>query len=173
MKKTNNKILFLIAGVILLLNINAVFAHEHNFNETKQLIDSEISCDNLTDEQLEIIGEYYMEKMHPGEAHELMDKMMGGEDSESLREMHINMAKSIYCGESRDMIGMMGGGMMSGQTQQTNMMGSGMMGNFGFGFSSWNFISLLYLILLIGLIILIILLIVKVWKNIENKKGRK
>lgn len=63
---------------MLLLSVGLVSAHEHNFGETKQLIDSGIGCDKLTDEQLESIGEYYMEQMHPGEAHELMDNMMGG-----------------------------------------------------------------------------------------------
>ena len=83
------KILFVIM-VVLLLNISLVFAHEHNFAETKQLIDSGISCDKLTDEQLEAIGDYYMEQMHPGEAHEMMDKMIGGEGSESLNNMQIS-----------------------------------------------------------------------------------
>src|SRR3989338_2003819 len=125
---------------MLLLGVSLVSAHEHDFDETKQLIDSGIGCDKLTDEQLESIGDYYMEQMHPGEAHEMMDKMIGGEGSESLRQVHINMAKTIYCGESSGMMGsggmmgmmnMMGGGMMGGQNLQTNMMGNygNMMGN--------------------------------------------
>lgn len=154
------KKIILTISIILLLNIGIVLAHENNFNETKQLVNSGISCDKLTDEQLEAIGEYYMEQMHPGEAHELMDKMMGGEDSESLKNAHIQMAKRLYCNE--DVSGMMGGNMMYGA--------SGMMGNYGNNFSYWNFINIFYLILLIGLIILIILLIVKLWKSLENKK---
>ena len=89
------KVLLLFIGIVLLLNINLVFAHEHNLAETKQIIDSGITCDKLTDEQLETIGEYYMEQMHPGEAHELMDEMMGGEGSDSLKQMHIQMAKRL------------------------------------------------------------------------------
>jgi len=50
---------------MLLLNISLASAHEHNFAETKQLIDSGISCDKLTDEQLEAMGDYYMEQMQP------------------------------------------------------------------------------------------------------------
>jgi len=38
----------------LLVNTTLVFAHEHDFAETKQLIDSEIICDKLSDEQLEV-----------------------------------------------------------------------------------------------------------------------
>ncbi|MDP4039769.1 MAG: hypothetical protein Q8P57_04280 [Candidatus Pacearchaeota archaeon] len=158
------KILFAIM-VVLLLNISLVFAHEHNFTETKQLIDSGISCDKLTDEQLEAMGDYYMEQMHPGEAHEMMDHMMGGEGSDTLKQMHIQMAKRLYCNE--DVGGMMGGGMMN------MMMGSGMMGNLGYGFGYWNFINILYIILLIGLIILVYLWILKLWKNMQNKGGKK
>src|SRR3989338_10460153 len=116
--------IFFAMVVILLVNISFVSAHEHNLAETKQLIDLGISCDKLTDEQLEAIGEYYMEQMHPGEAHELMDEMMGGEGSESLKQMHIQMAKRIYCNE--DVSGMMGsGGMMGMMPMMMNMMGSG------------------------------------------------
>ncbi len=124
------KIMILISG-ILLLNIFLVAAYE-DFNETKQLIDSGISCDNLTNEQLETIGDYYMEQMHPDEAHEYMDKMMGGEGSESLKQMHINMAKSFYCNENVGMENMMnmmasGNGMMSSEMMNSNMMGGNMM----------------------------------------------
>ena len=161
------KIFFAII-VVLSVNISLVFAHEHNFAETKQLIDSGIGCDKLTDEQLEAIGEYYMEQMHPGEAHEMMDKMMGGEGSESLKQMHIQMAKRLYCNE--DIGGMMGGGMMNMMMGGGNMMGSGMMGNLGYNFGYWSFLNVLYAILLIGLIILVYLGIIKLWKDLFQKR---
>ena len=157
----------------------------NEIEEGKKLIESEVSCDKLSDEQLEAIGEYLMEQMHPGEAHELMDKMMGGEGSESLKQMHIQMAKRLYCNEDvGGMMGMMmgggmmgsgdmmGGNMMSGQTSQTNTMQS-MMGNWGYGSGYWNFINILYIILLIGLIILVYLWILKLWKNMKNKGSKK
>src|SRR3989344_5994124 len=153
--------IFFVIIVVLLANIGLVYAHEHNFAETKQLIDSGISCDKLSDEQLEAIGDYYMEQMHPGEAHETMDEMMGGEDSESLKQVHINMAKRLYCNE--DVGGMMGGGMMN--MMGNNMMGSGMMGNWGYGFGYWNFFNILYAVLFIGLIVLVYLWIIKLWKD--------
>jgi len=166
--------MFLVIMAVLVLNISLALAHEHNFAETKQLIDSGIGCDKLTDEQLEAIGDYYMEQMHPGEAHEMMDKMMGGEGSESLRQAHINMAKKLYCNEdigemmgSGNMMGMMnmaGGGMMSWQAPQTNMMG-----NWGYSVY-WNFLSTLFIILLIGLIVLVYLWIARLWKNSYGKK---
>jgi hypothetical protein len=170
----------IITTVILLLSLSLVSAHEHNAEEVKQMIDSGISCDKLTDEQLEAIGEYYMEQMHPGEAHKLMDEMMGGEGSDSLKQMHIRMAKRLYCNE--DVGGMMGGntmgsGGMMGFGGMMNMMGgnmygSGMMGNLGYS-GYWNFINILYIVLLVGLIILVYLWIIRLWRDAYRKKNRK
>src|SRR3989339_2259188 len=117
----------IMAVTLFIVFMSSVLAQEeHDFTETKRLIDSGISCNNLTNEQLEEMGDYYMEQMHPGEAHEIMDKMMGGEGSESLKQTHIQMAKGIYCNE--DINGMMSGGMMN-MMMGNNMMGSGgMMG---------------------------------------------
>jgi len=82
----------------------------------------ELECDRLTNDELERIGDAYTEEIHPGEAHVAMDWMMGGEGSESLRRMHINMGQRyLGCVESSGW-GMMGGGMMG-------LGGSGMMGN--------------------------------------------
>ena len=160
------KIIFVVI-VALLLSLglaNAITQQE--ISEAKGLIDSKVDCKSLSDSQLEIIGEYEMELMHPGESHELMHKMMGlKEGSEAEKQFHINMAKTIYCGESG---GMMGGGMMS------MMMGSntgyGMMGNYGYGFGYWNFLNVLYVLLLIGLIILVFIGIIKLWKDLFRKK---
>ncbi len=167
------KIFFAII-IILLVNIGLVSSHEHDFAETKQLIDSGVSCDKLTDEQLEAIGDYYMEQMHPGEAHEMMDKMMGGEDSESLKQIHIQMAKRLYCNEGvGGMMGMMGGGMMNmmagGQIPQTNMM-QGMMVDWEYGFGYRSFVDVLYVIILIGLVILVYLWIIKLWRDFYGRK---
>ncbi len=163
---------YFLIGLVLLLSVNLVFAHEEvNFTEVKELIDSKIDCSKLTDEQLEEIGEYYMEQMHPGESHELMDEMMGGEGSEGLKQMHINMGRSFYCKEgigSGGMMNMMGGGMMNMGMMDTiggNMMGYGagygMMGGYGG--------SILYWLLIIGLVVLVWLWVAKVWFDIRKK----
>src|SRR3989344_4244389 len=106
-----------------------------DFEKAKKIIDAKTPCSQLTEAQLESIGDYLMEQMHPGEAHEQMDKMMGGEGSESLRLMHIAMAKRIYCNDYSGMadygfMGMMGNGMMSGGMMNM-MMGGNMMGSGG------------------------------------------
>ncbi len=155
--------------IVLLLNLNLANAiTQQEIKEAKSLIDSKADCKSLSDSQLEIIGEYEMELMHPGDSHEAMHKMMGiKEGSEAEKQFHINMAKTIYCGES----GMMGGGMMS--MMMGGNMNYGMMGNYGYGFGYWNFINILYMILLIGLIVLVYLWVIKLWKNMKNKGGKK
>jgi uncharacterized membrane protein len=120
------------------------FAQEHDFAETKLLIESGIRCSQLTNGQLEEIGDYYMEQMHPGEAHELMDRMMGGEGSESLKQVHINIARRLYCNENVYVgYGMMSGGMM-------NMMRGGMMGNYplSYGYSNYGYGNVFWIVLL-------------------------
>jgi len=165
MRKT---ILVIFAVLMLTLNlVNAITQQE--IKEAKGLIDSKVDCKSLSDAQLEIIGEYEMELMHPGDSHEAMHKMMGlKEGSEPEKQFHINMAKTIYCGESG---GVMGGGMMS--MMMGGNTGYGMMGNYGYGLGYWNFLNVLYAILLIGLIILVYLGIIKLWKNMKNKDGKK
>lgn len=148
---------------VLVITLHTVYAHtEQDFTEAEQLINSKISCDKLTESQFELMGDYYMEQMHPGEAHELMDKMMGGEGSESLKQMHIQMAKRLYCNE--DAGGMMGGGMMNMmignnmlQGGMMQMMGGGMMNplwtnNYGY-YSTWYLISPIASLILFTLII--------------------
>lgn len=117
-------LIVLVAGIV---SADAGHPEHTDFEQAEGIINAELPCDSLSDEQLELLGDYYMEGMHPGEAHILMDEMMGGEGSEALREVHINMAKSFYCGEAgamgSGMMGMMGGGMTG-----SGMMDSGMIG---------------------------------------------
>lgn len=101
-----------------------------------------LDLSKISDDAWERLGDAVMELQHPGEAHEVMDRMMGGEGSESLREMHIRMGQA-YLGYGSDNNyygpGMMGGGMM-GYTNTRNyttpigMMGFGsMMGYSAYG----------------------------------------
>lgn len=171
------KTIIFIMAVILLLNLSLVSAiTQQEIKEAKSLIDSKIDCKSLSDSQLEIIGEYYMEQMHPGEAHELMHKMMGLEEgSKDEEQFHITIAKSLYCNENVGGImgsgGMMGGGMMN--MAGGNMMGYGMMGNWGSGLGYWSFLNILSVLLLIGLVVLVYLWIIKLWRDIKSKGSKK
>lgn len=104
----------------------------------KQIQD--LDCSKVTDDEFEKLGDSFMEEQHPGQAHEAMDEMMGGEGSESLRTMHINMGQGyLGCGSksgySMGGFGMMSSGMMGGirgensnywgGSRYSNMMGYG------------------------------------------------
>src|SRR3989338_4473171 len=96
--------------------------------EGKELVESGLACDNLSDEQLEAIGEYIMEQMHPGEAHELIHKRMGIEEGTIAHEqLHINIARMMYCGVGTSS-GMMGPSMMRWRTTSVSADGSGAQG---------------------------------------------
>ena len=140
--------------VIFLLGIVAVLAqenHDGEIEEGKKLVESKTSCDKLSNEQLEAIGDYYMEQMHPGESHELMDNMMGGEGSESLKQVHINMAKQLYCNEN-----VYAGYGMMGSRGMMNMMGSYPAGYDYGNYGYWNIFWTLLFVAAIFLIVWII-----------------
>ena len=143
--------------LILSLSIISVYAvSQDEFNQAKALIDSNITCNKLTNDQLEIIGEYYMEQMHPGGAHELMHKMMGlTEGSEAEEQFHINMAKTIYCGESGGMIG------SRGMIGMMNMMGGGMMGSYptSYDYSNYGYWNIFRILLFAAVIFFIVWII--------------
>ncbi len=155
----------LLALLVLALPAVAADGDHGDFSEALGIIESQQACGELTEAQFELLGDYYMELMHPGEAHEAMDAMMGGEGSEPLRLMHIRMGQNFYCGESSGM----GSGMMS-------MMGGGMMGNYGmmgggYGMmgSGWSVWGVLYTLLLVGLVIAVFLLAALLYKKLTEK----
>lgn len=85
----------------------------------------DLDCTKVTDDEFEKIGDSFMEKQHPGDAHESMDEMMGGEGSESLKQIHISMGQgylgcSNKSGYGMGGFGMMGGGGMMGSTRFSN-----------------------------------------------------
>ena len=167
---------FMVVAVLLCATVvMADGSHEQEFAEGKRLVESGAKCDTLTSEGLEAIGEYLMEQMHPGEAHDQMHKMMGVEEGTAYHDQfHVNMAEMMYCGTGTTgmmpmMMNMMGGGMMQG----------GMMGNFGGGnmmggmdswAGSWGFGSVLWIIIAIGLAVLVWLWVIKLWREVFRKK---
>lgn len=157
----------MLLGIILLLVISVVFAAE-DFSEAKSLIDQRAPCDELSSSQLELIGDYYMELMHPGELHELMDERMGGEGSESLRQVHISIARNWYCDDSNNNLryGMMG------YSRNGAGSGYGMMNQnyYQDGFSSvWYSVAMMiFWVLVLAALVLLIAWLIK-----QLLRGRK
>ncbi len=139
----------IILPIIVLVLFFVPLVYAEDFSRAESLIQSKVSCKGLLQEDLEDIGDYYMEQMHPGKLHEIMDQRLGGEGSEALRNVHIALAKSFYCGDQS----MLSSGMMSSILGRSyglrnsnstssnlggfNMMGYnnysyGMMGGYGF-----------------------------------------
>ncbi len=136
-----------------------------------------IECDKVSESDLEQLGDAWMETIHPGKAHEMMDRMLGGEGSVSLRQAHIQMGRN-YLGCNRLINGwsMMGGGW--GMLGGSMMAGGGMMGNPGMmsnnsnwtnfygrnlasGYGVWGIQSWLWLVIELLLIVLLILVILR------------
>ncbi len=137
-------------------------------------LNSEIDCNNVSDERWEELGDAVMSLMHPDEQqHELMDQMMGGEGSESLKAAHIYMGKQyLGCTSGTMGYGMMGSGMMGMMGGGTGMMGN--YGNYGGGmmgsnFYGWNWLGFLYQFLFLFLLILAIAALIK-WISKQDKK---
>jgi len=95
--------------------VAAVGNRQSEIEKGKGLVESKISCDQIKEDQLKAIGEYFMERMHPGDAHDAMHKRMGLEErTEDRDRLHMNMARKMYCGKG----GMMGQGMMKDMMDQ-------------------------------------------------------
>ncbi len=139
MKNIKKLAIFALIGIFIIPY--AVFAHMGNADQNvSQNIESQlqeavqkilkdqnikdkvdIDCGKVSDDSFEELGEVVMSLMHPDEEeHTAMDNMMGGEGSDTLRQMHINMGRSyLGCFDGRYipsmgmMMGMMGvrGGM--------------------------------------------------------------
>lgn len=175
------KIIFILSLITAVISPSLIFADSNSHPSLEDVLmdimefqsvseKTQIECDRITDEQSEELGEAVMGVMHPDEEqHELMDQMMGGEGSESLKAMHIMMGEN-YLGCSDGMMAksmMMGGGMMGGGMMKM-MSSGGMMGRAGsssFGFLGWTF--------MISFLILIILAIVALTKWLINQTGTK
>lgn len=158
--------------LIFVFSMGIVLADAEQLAAAKKLIDAKTPCSKMTEGQLEIIGDYFMERIHPGESHTAMEQMMGGEGSESLRLMHIAMAKRIYCNDLNGTVnyGMMGYGMMyagrgTNYGGMMNMMGY----NSGYGYSYLTFFNILAIILAVGLVILVYMWIFKLWRELSKK----
>lgn len=123
----------------------------------EQLQTRETSCDKLSDDNFQALGEYYMGQM-TGASHEAMNTMMiqmMGEEGE--KQMHVVMGKRLSgCNASAEipqngtsfmpMMWMMRGS----QATPFNQSGSPMMWNWWGGFGSWLFQFTIIVWLIVG-----------------------
>ena len=62
---------------------------------------SDLDCELVSDDELVRLGGVVIERMHPGERHEEMDRMMGGEESEGWWNIHLQMGRNyLGCDEN-------------------------------------------------------------------------
>ena len=117
-------LLMLVATLLWLMSAETVFAdtghegdHGKPLEEVLQEIrekqglgpDEAIDPRKVSNKDLEELGEAVMSIMHPEpEQHELMDQMMGGEDSESLRRAHIRMGYNYLASQDNGNYGWFG-----------------------------------------------------------------
>lgn len=74
---------------------------------------SDLDCELVSDDDLVRLGDAVMERMHPGERHEEMDRMMGGEESEGWWNIHLQMGRN-YLGCDEDSPAVVWGGAIGG-----------------------------------------------------------
>jgi len=142
----------------------------------EKLSNKKISCNNLKDEDFELIGDYYMFKMAGStESHLLMDQMMDQRmGKENNEQMHIVMGKRLSgCDPDAKFPSSMPFMMrqiinQTGKGGGWSMMGWGYpnMMNWGGGFGVFSIFGLIYPILIT---IILVLLIVWLWKQIGKK----
>lgn len=179
----NNKLFGMILCFFLVfsaMSVAAAESHDAELEEGKALVEADVDCADLNDQQRKAIGEYVMEVMHPGNAHDVMHQMMGIEEGTEEHELfHIALAQRMYCGSSGYGYGM---GMMYGGMMRSGygMMGSWQDSNYAYtcmnGYcstASWSVASSLYLLFLVTLVVLAVLLIIKLWRNLYGKKRKK
>jgi len=168
------------------VGLEARDAHQLTLEQAVSEI-KDLDCDQVSETQWEDLGEAWMGQIHfdPG-VHERMDQMMGGEGSESLKLMHIQMGQNyLGCNNyHNNPDGIMGSGMMTGGMM--GMMGGGMMGSYavndwgnnyrspysmmGYNQSLGIFWQLMMVTIGVGILVLIVLAIAWLMKNLKNKK---
>jgi len=163
---------------------DATVNEQHQIIDTvlKNLLDKyqvsktqDLDCKKITDDEFEQVGDAQMEVMHPGEAHEAMDQMMGGEGSDSLKSMHIRMGQnylgcqnnSNYNHDMMGGIGMMGSSMtgngFSNSYKPNRQFTGNHMGWMNNDYNNFSFAPILmmtgfWVLLIIGIILLVIFL---------------
>ncbi len=175
------KKLFLFAGISLLVSISFVFAETFQEEESEgreiwnMLLNKTTSCENLSDEQFHLLGEYLMGVM-AGDSHaymnDMMERMFGKQGEE---QMHIVMGKRMSGCDTNATFGAggMGDNMMWGMMSMMTGLGASAIGSCGLNpvqLSAGN-VNTALILLAIAAVILLALWLQKTKK--PKKKKRK
>ncbi len=173
------KFLSILYLVLIMSTIVFADSNHDDFSEAQSIIEQRIPYEDLTDDQFELLGDYFMDQM-TGENHDYMDQMMGGEGSAELRQVHINMGKNMYPyylenGElPAQAMPMMGSYGMMG-TDTSNDIGWGHMMYPGYGNMFWGFgfFGVVIMVLFWGAVIWIIYWVVQKSKPKKKQNALK
>lgn len=155
-----------------LKKFSATLEEKYNVKDLVELKVSEVSEDDL-----ELLGDILMERMAgSSKHHEWMDKMHGGEGSEELKKLHINIAKDyLEDGSSYQGIGKMGHHMMGWNTSSKysgKSWSHGMHG--GYSLSIWHGLMFIgHIILWVAGVAVTVFIARKVWDMSEPKTKKK
>lgn len=143
------------------VNENETTELANNINTGKKisedLINKQVSCSKLTNEDLEKLGEYFMSQMMPDlNRHAYMNKMMSSMGNSYEEQMHISLGtRQSGCTLS------------SGSSPQRYfpMMGLGGMMGTSYGFLLPSVFGVVFQVLVIGILIL---LLIYLWQRIKK-----
>lgn len=161
----------ILSTLVIFLHPITTFAQVNNHTATEEtkgkeiqekLINKQVTCQKLSDDDLQALGEYYMGQM-TGQSHEQMNQMMTqmmGEEGE--KQMHIVMGKRLSGCEPNAQVPPSGIGFMPMMWMMRGgggpMMGSwgGMMDDWGgFGIIGWLSMILFWGLLILGVVALL------------------
>ena len=160
----------------VLMGVTPAFARAHAGDATEAqegaAINQELQsgakkCADLTDEDFELMGEFFMDRM-AGESHDFMNTMMKQTMGNAGEEqMHMVMGKRMSgCDANAQMpVGIMSGGMMGGGTNVPSMMNVRNFGSMMRGLHPTGFVTLWYVVGILAAIALV-LAIVKYLKEL-------
>ena len=157
-------------GIAKLSNANIDTALQDIYKDQNISDPDKINCSKITDEQFENLGDAYMGLGITEAQHTAMENMMGGEESTTLKQAHINMGRAYigcwanYNGVALKM-SMMGGSYSTDKNYRGGMMGWGSMMGRGYISSGMVFNWLTSLAILIFVILGIVALLKYIKKN--------
>ena len=157
-------ILFIILGLISNFSVFAQAEQEEAQGKIilEKLESKELNCQNLTDQDFEVVGEYFMGRM-TGNSHEamnqMMENMMGKQGEEN---MHIIMGKRMsgcdtnvqFPQNTMNSMQMMGN--LSGFKGVNSMMNFGFWT--GFGWPGWIMMILVWVWVILGVLGIVVLI---------------